>query len=83
MHGTTHGVPIIVASGLLNQRMTWEVEIPFSLAYETSERVLSEQQFVISMRIQRMSTAEYVKGIAISQLIVVKESRLKDFSERR
>ncbi|MBQ7617388.1 MAG: DotI/IcmL/TraM family protein [Desulfovibrio sp.] len=78
MHGATLGVPIIVASGLLDQRMTWELEIPFALSYETSERILSEQKFILSMRIQRMSTAEYVKGIAICQLVVAKESRWRD-----
>jgi len=70
MHGIISGMAVIVAKGMLDHRLTWEVEVPFQLAYETSERVLSRQSFLIIMRIQRVSTAEYVKGIAISQLIV-------------
>ena len=70
MHGVVRGMPLIVASGVLDKRMTWEVEIPFALAYETSTKVLSEQNVLIRMRIQRMATSEYVRGIAIVQLIV-------------
>ncbi|MBQ7606763.1 MAG: DotI/IcmL/TraM family protein [Desulfovibrionaceae bacterium] len=76
MHGVP-GIPLIVAAGVLKNRMTWELEIPFRLAYETSDKVLSEQDFIITMRIQRMSTAEYVKGIAISQMIVTKKGQIR------
>ena len=77
MHGVLQGTPIIVAAGVLNKRMTWELEVPFQLAYETSEKVLSHQSFIISMRIQRVSTAEYVQGIAISQLVVAREGKVR------
>ena len=73
MHGVVKGMPIIVAKGNIDHRLTWEVEVPLQLAYETSEKVLSNQQYVLTMRVQRMSTAEYVQGIAISQLVVHKE----------
>ena len=74
MHGIIAGMPVIVAKGLLDERMTWEVEVPFELAFETSDRVLSRQSFLISMRIQRVSTAQYVKGIAICQMIVAEKT---------
>ena len=74
MHGIIAGMPVIVAKGLLDERMTWEVEVPFELAFETSDKVLSRQSFLISMRIQRVSTAQYVKGIAICQMIVAEKT---------
>ncbi|MBQ7456210.1 MAG: DotI/IcmL/TraM family protein [Desulfovibrio sp.] len=73
MHGVPTGIPRIVAAGVVGSRMSWEVEVPFSIAYETSEKVLAEQRCTITMRIQRMATSEFVKGIAISQLVVSKE----------
>ncbi|MCR4666519.1 MAG: DotI/IcmL family type IV secretion protein [Desulfovibrio sp.] len=75
MHGVVHGMPTIVAAGVLDGRMTWEVEVPFTLAYETSSKVLSEQNVVLCMRIRREATSEYVKGIAIVQLVVEAEKR--------
>ncbi|MBQ7584636.1 MAG: DotI/IcmL/TraM family protein [Desulfovibrionaceae bacterium] len=72
MHGVCTGPPIIVAQGILDNRMTWELEVPFQLAYETSEKILSNQHFTVRLRIQRVSTAEYVQGLAISQMIVLK-----------
>ncbi|MCR5815088.1 MAG: DotI/IcmL family type IV secretion protein [Desulfovibrio sp.] len=83
MHGIIAGMPVIVAKGMLENRMTWEVEVPFALAFETSDRVLSRQSFLISMRIQRVSTAEYVKGIAICQMIVVEKSPLASWPAAR
>ncbi len=74
MHGIIAGMPVIVAKGILDKRMTWEVEVPFELAFETSDKVLSRQSFVISMRIRRVSTAEYIKGIAICQMIVAEKT---------
>lgn len=78
MHGVPQGMPIITAQGLLNNRKTWELELPFRLAYETSEKILSQQRFTITLRIQRMSTAEYVKGIAIDQIVVGNVQRTQE-----
>lgn len=70
MHGIPTAAPIIVASGTLRGIRTWEMEIPFMLNYETSEKTLSSQKFIIRARVQRVSTAEYPRGIAISQLTI-------------
>jgi len=72
MHGVVSGPPVIVASGEISGVRTWELEVPFSLSYETSAEVLSAQKFVVSLRVQRVSTAEYPKGIAISQLLITR-----------
>ena len=75
MHGVCSGPPVIIAQGLLDNRMTWELDIPFQLAYETSEKVLSNQKLNIRLRLQRVSTSEYVSGLAITQLVVGHESK--------
>ncbi|MBQ9536391.1 MAG: DotI/IcmL/TraM family protein [Desulfovibrionaceae bacterium] len=75
MHGVCTGPPIIVAQGVLENCMTWELEVPFQLAYETSEKILSNQHFIVRLRVKRVSTAEYVQGLAITQMIVVKTSK--------
>lgn len=72
MHGVVSGPPVIVASGEVSGVRTWELEVPFSLSYETSAEVLSAQKFIVSLRVQRVSTAEYPKGIAISQLLITR-----------
>ena len=70
MHGVCTGPPVITAQGVLDNKMTWELNVPFQLAYETSEKVLSNQKLNIRLRLKRVSTAEYAAGLAITQLIV-------------
>lgn len=77
MHGVPTGTPVITASGVLNGIRTWELEIPFMLNYETSDKTLASQQFFIKMRVRRVPTTEYPKGIAISQLTISRTGRSK------
>jgi len=75
MHGVPIGPPVIVASGLLKGVRTWDMEIPFMLSYQTSERQLSAQQFIIQARVQRVSTTEYPKGIAMTQMTISRDKK--------
>lgn len=74
MHGIPAGPPVVVASGLLRGIRTWDMEIPFMLSYETSERQLSSQPFIIQARVQRVATTEFPRGIAITQLTIAREA---------
>lgn len=74
MHGIPTGAPIITASGILKGVRTWEMEIPFMLNYETSEKTLASQRFFIKMRIRRVPTTEFPSGIAISQMTISQNS---------
>lgn len=77
MHGIPTGAPVVIASGLLKGVRTWDLEIPFMLNYETSEKTLAAQQFFIKLRVKRVPTTEYPKGIAISQMTISQSSARK------
>lgn len=74
MHGIPTGTPVITAQGILKGVRTWDMEIPFMLNYETSERTLATQKFFIKLRVRRVPTSEYPRGIAISQLTISQSS---------
>lgn len=74
MHGVPTGAPVITASGLLKGVRTWDIEIPFMLNYETSEKTLASQRFFVHMRVRRVPTSVYPRGIAISQLTITQAS---------
>lgn len=74
MHGTPTAAPVVTASGVLKGVRTWDMEIPFTLNYETSEKTLASQRFFVKLRIRRVPTTEYPKGIAISQLTISSSS---------
>lgn len=71
MHVVPVGVPIIVNSGKLKGVLTWEFEMPVLLNYETSKQRLTSQRIIVKARVQRVSTTEYTRGVAIAQLVTV------------
>jgi intracellular multiplication protein IcmL len=69
MHTVPEGTPIIVNKNMLKGVMTWVMEIPVLLNYETSKQVVASQRITVTCRVQRVPTTDYVTGIAISQLV--------------
>lgn len=71
MHVVPAGAPILVNSGLLRGVMTWDFEMPVILNYETSSQRIASQRINVHARVQRVSTTEYTRGVAITQIVTV------------
>lgn len=63
------GAPVILEEGEIQGVYSWKVQMPMLITYESASEV-SQQNVVVTMMIQRVSTVDYEKGIGISQLIV-------------
>lgn len=66
--------PVIVASGLVGGKMTWRVEFPLVVSYESSQGVESSQKLVATVLIRRASTAATPRGVVIQQLVLKRDS---------
>ncbi|MDR1856632.1 MAG: DotI/IcmL family type IV secretion protein [Desulfovibrio sp.] len=75
MHAVPAGTPIITNSGTLGGVMTWELEMPILLNYETSAKRIASQRLLVTCRVRRVPTTERVRGIAISQLVTAPDTR--------
>ena len=69
MHTIPTGTPILTKSGILSGVMTWEFEVPLLMNYETSKQRISSKRIIAVCRVQRMPTTNYVRGVAITQLV--------------
>jgi len=69
MHSIPAGTPMLLRSGVLRGVMTWEFELPLRMNYETSQRRISGQTVNIVCRVQRMPVTNYVRGVAITQMV--------------
>lgn len=62
--------PVVKAKGVVNGRMTWKLEFPVTLSYESSDRVVSSQDLMCNVMVHRVSTLKHPRGIRIAQLIM-------------
>ena len=65
--------PVIVASGVQNGRMTWRIECPLVVSYESSQGIESTQRLLAAVLVQRVNTATSPKGFAITQVVFNRE----------
>lgn len=63
------GSPVITKEGLINNRYTWEMQIPMAVSYQSGTELIP-QKIVITMLVTRLPTTESAKGIGIAQFIV-------------
>ncbi|MGL4208168.1 MAG: DotI/IcmL/TraM family protein [Candidatus Adiutrix sp.] len=64
--------PIVTNSGLLDGRMTWRLELPILLSYQSSKGIVSTQSLIAKVLVQRTDTAMNPKGIHIKQIVLAK-----------
>lgn len=69
LHTVLTASPTIVKSGVLKGILTWEIEVPVLLTYETSAGRVAANNIIATIRVQRVPTTDYERGVAISQLI--------------
>lgn len=63
------GTPVILKEGPINDRYSWQVQLPMLLSYQSASEVI-KQNITMTMLVTRVPTLESEKGIGIAQLIV-------------
>lgn len=62
--------PVISASGLVGGIMTWKVEFPLILSYESSQGVESTQRLMATVLVARAATVSTPRGVVIQQVVL-------------
>lgn len=66
--------PVIIASGVVGGKMTWRVEFPLVVSYESSQGVESAQKLMATVLIRRSATVTTPRGVVIQQLVLKRDS---------
>ena len=70
MSCTITEAPVIPAKGIVKGKVTWKVEFPILISYESSKGVENTQKLLVTVMVQRVSTIKNSEGIQIIQLVV-------------
>ena len=62
--------PVILGKALVKGKVTWKVEFPMLISYESSKGVENTQKLIVNTLVQRADTTEKVEGIHIIQLLM-------------
>lgn len=63
---------VITNSGVVNGKMTWRIEAPLLLSYQSSRGVVSSQDLIGKILVQRTSTTRNPKGVVIKQIVLTR-----------
>jgi intracellular multiplication protein IcmL len=66
------GAPVITGSGLRGGVMTWKLEMPLVLSYESSAGVVASQKLLAEVVVQRTKPSLNPKGVVIRQIVLTK-----------
>lgn len=61
--------PIILEKGVLNGQYAWRVQMPLLVTYQSASE-FTQENYVVTMLIERISTLNSPRGIGISQIVV-------------
>jgi intracellular multiplication protein IcmL len=64
------GAPVVTDSALRGGIMTWRLEMPLVLSYESSTGVVASQRLLAEVVVQRTRTTVNPRGVAIRQVIL-------------
>jgi intracellular multiplication protein IcmL len=64
--------PVIVSQGVLKGKMTWKIEMPIIVTYQSSNGVEATQKLLAEIIVERVNPAVNPKGVVIRQLILGK-----------
>ncbi len=62
--------PVITNSGIINGSMSWKIEFPVLLSYESSQGVELTQELLAEVLVSRASTVTTPQGVVIKQMIL-------------
>lgn len=63
------GAPVILQKGVLNGRYAWRLQMPLLVTFQSASQ-FTQESYMVTMLIQRVSTLNNPRGIGISQIIV-------------
>jgi intracellular multiplication protein IcmL len=61
--------PVILRKGLLNGSYSWRIQMPLLVTYQSASQ-FTQENYMMTMMIQRVSTFNNPRGIGISQIVV-------------
>jgi intracellular multiplication protein IcmL len=64
------GAPVIVSQGVERGRMTWRIEMPVVVSYQTSSGVAATQRLLAEVTAQRVPPSQNPRGVVIRQVIL-------------
>ncbi len=64
------GAPVILASGILDGRATWRIQIPLLVTF-ASDTSAVQKHYIVTMVMQRAPTTAYPRGVRILQFIPI------------
>jgi intracellular multiplication protein IcmL len=71
MNASPLSSPIIAAKGLNEHGvMSWRIEFPMNISYESSQGVFQNQALDIMVLVERVSVLDNPKGVRIRQLVL-------------
>ncbi len=62
--------PVITNSGIINGVMSWKIEFPILLSYESSEGVELTQELLAEVIVSRASTISTPRGVVLKQVVL-------------
>jgi intracellular multiplication protein IcmL len=64
--------PVIVSQGIRGGKMTWKVEMPMIISYQSSAGIAATQHILAEVWVERVSSSVNPEGIVIRQLVLGK-----------
>lgn len=62
--------PTITAEGMVKGRKVWRMEFPIEFSYESSERVVANQDLVCEVTVTRVPVEEHPRGVKLAQIVL-------------
>ncbi|MDR2349788.1 MAG: DotI/IcmL/TraM family protein, partial [Deltaproteobacteria bacterium] len=64
------GAPVIVRQGPARGRMTWDLEIPLAVSYQSSGGVGSTQRFLAKVTVEKVSPKTNPRGMVMKRIVL-------------
>jgi intracellular multiplication protein IcmL len=62
--------PVIVSQGVERGRMTWKIEMPLMISYQSSIGISATQKLLGEIVVERVKPSQNPKGVAIRQVVL-------------
>lgn len=72
MSAVVSGAPVILSTSVIHGRFTWRVQLPILVTF-SSASATSQEHWLVTMNIQRISTLDAYKGIQISDFVATQK----------
>jgi intracellular multiplication protein IcmL len=64
--------PVIISQGLKRGRMTWQIEMPLIISYQSSTGISATQKLLGEIVVERVRPSENPKGVVIRQVVLTR-----------